>query len=183
MKYSIYVIRHKNGSVLGFSDDPGYVYNYLKDYFKRYMSVVYDVENNKSRITIEEIKDKKEIKRYYIEYYEYQIAHFYHGIYLSFWEISEFNRIFEEYRLDTLGYIRSHAKIKLDGVRNNVSDIDLTRYLRKNLGMKYDSLLNHDRFIMELGENKVRELVNGYGISQEIYELNKSYKSKINDDK
>ena len=170
----IYAIESKSGNIIAFSDNLEAIYNYIKDYYLRY---------DETELVISEITDEDICIEAYLKFEEFEVVNFYGDIFLTSWECKEYDDLFEEYRIDLFDYIKLLAKKNLGKIYDKVDSEDIRNYMKRTLGSKYNSLLNKDRFMRELGTNKIRELINGYGVSLELYYLNMEYKRKINDDK
>lgn len=192
----IYIIKNKLGNIIAFSDNLEYIYHYLQDYYHRDFSCLYNYDidewkqkvnfyknSTKLELSIEELSNQLECCEVYCNYNDFEIIPFYGDLLLTVWECRECMRMFEEYRMDLYEYIRVRA---LKYIKKSFGKIDNDRvdcYLKQFLGKKYNSLINQERFMMELGIDKIRELVNGFGLSLDIYYMNMDYKRTINDDK
>lgn len=195
----VYVVKNKIGNIIAFSDNLDYIYKYLQDYFHRDLSSlynyrgIYDEHGNlitlrfyksgmKLQITITELDDEESCDLY-VDYDEFEIVPFYGDMLLTVWEYSECKRLFIEYQYDLHDYVELLAKKRLGKIYDKTDKTELRDYMKRMLGSKYNSLINQERFMRELGIDKIRELVNGFGLSLDIYRMNMEYKQKINDDK
>lgn len=196
----VYVIKNKVGNIIAFSDNLDYIYKYLQDYFHRDLPSLYNYRgvydeygklvtlrfyksDEKLQITITELEDEIKCCDLYVDYDEFEIVPFYGDMVLTVWEYCECKRLFLEYRNDLYDYVELLAKKRLGKIYDKYDKNEIRNYMKRILGMKYDSLINQERFMREIGMDKIRELVNGFGLSLDIYRMNMEYKQKINDDK
>ena len=196
----VYVIENTANDIIAFSENLEYIYKYLQDYYHRDFPslqdyhAIYDkfgnvvglqfYKSNRSiRLTVTEITNESKCCDLYVEHDEFEIIPFYGDMVLTVWEYCECKRLFNEYRSDLYDYVKLLARKRLGKIFDKTDDEDVYKYMKRTLGKKYDSLINQERFMMELGMDKIRELVNGFGLSLEVYRMNMEYKQKINDDK
>ena len=172
----LYVARNNQGEMIAFSDDMEFLFHYLSNFYQR-------SEKEKIEISLTQVVDEIESLRIQYDYDEYELVSFWKGIIVTIWESVIYEEYFRNYHDNVLTTMKSMARTKLEMVKDEVDTEEVHAYLKRSLGNKYSSLISYERFMFELGPEKIQRIINDSGLTHYTYELNKEYNRKIIEDK
>lgn len=167
----IYVVRNKKGKLLCFSEEPEYVYEYLKR--------VYTIENAKVELNIEKVKGP-ESQMIISNYDQYELITSDLGLILTVWEYKVWKDRLQEAYVTQLDDLENKAIAFLDKHHMEINDNNIDKYLRNKLGYSYFSMTSFENYISSIDRNEIIDAIK-YPTSRYMYHLYEEYHQIISD--
>ena len=167
----IYVVRNKKGKILCFSEEPDYVYEYLKR--------VYTNEYTKAELNIEKVEGSR-AQMIMGNYDQCQLITSELGLILTVWEYKVWRDRFQEAYVSQLDDLENKAIAFLDKHHMEINDDNIDKYLRNKLGYSYFSLTSFEDYISSIDRDEIIDAIK-YPTSRYIYHLYEEYHQIISD--